>query len=57
MADLRDFFSLVPACAGVIRTDWGTPLSDLPCPRVCGGDPIYAGGSKDILGLSPRVRG
>ena len=39
VADLRDLFSLVPACAGVILRDYTKFPFCVACPRVCGGDP------------------
>ena len=57
MADLRDFFSLVPACAGVIPHLFHKNFSLRACPRVCGGDPAPDTGGAAAQLLSPRVRG
>ena len=57
MADLRDFFSLVPACAGVILGGDKFAAAAMACPRVCGGDPKLDEIDNGLKDLSPRVRG
>ena len=57
VADLRDLFSLVPACAGVIPGLESNTSTRKTCPRVCGGDPLLSCPGFQRGRLSPRVRG
>ena len=54
---LRDLFSLFPAYAGVIPPLIVPDTAVGPFPRICGGDPVYDGTTKQLKGFSPHMRG
>ena len=56
-AVIRDFFSVIPANAGVILCSGASEHSRLGYPRECGGDPIFDVLEKAVRELSPRMRG
>ena len=47
----------IPACAGETTAGNGYRLMMRVYPRVCGGNLMFAGQSRIVRGLSPRVRG
>ena len=55
--EIRDLFSLFPACAGVIPKWNEFCASKTTVPRMCGGDPVEPLSNQDICTCSPHVRG
>ena len=53
----RYFLSLFPACAGVIPETLLFLVLHMAFPRMCGGDPVYAGQMIKPMDFSPHVRG
>ncbi len=53
----RGFFSVFPACAGVILLHADFLISRDGFPRVCGGDPGFIVAATLEKLFSPRVRG
>ena len=56
-AEIRDLFSLFPACAGVILSEWFLSICCFSVPRMCGGDPLLLLLLAVLLHCSPHVRG
>ena len=56
-AEIRDLFSLFPACAGVIPQRTHGSGGGRAVPRMCGGDPILIRLPQLLLVCSPHVRG
>ena len=56
-AVIRDFFSVIPANAGVILMYDVRKQMSMRYPRECGGDPVSVDYDVDNVVLSPRMRG
>ena len=56
-AVIRDFFSVIPANAGVILVDCIRSQWEMRYPRECGGDPVILLILATAMKLSPRMRG
>ena len=54
---LRDLFSLFPAYAGVIPTEYIEQAPENAFPRICGGDPVIAESFVALPSFSPHMRG
>ena len=57
MLNLRAFFTVFPACAGVSLGQNQLLTMEISIPRVCGGEPVRAVEKTDDMMYSPRVRG